>query len=213
MLKGILIFLVEMKKLIYIHIPKCAGNSMHSIKSDKLKIWSHNIRKPNFRPYPRSRLQFAISKFPLIFSNYYHSFTIVRNTWSRVYSAYSYLSVGGRSEEDYQDYLTFIEPYSDFNDFVMNGLKEAKAKQLHFMTQLFWIQNQAGEVVVDEIISFENMEPKLKQLFSKSNISLDKFPHKNISSNEKYQNKYNSKSIKIVKESYKDEIKYFNFQF
>jgi|SRR5580700_9467715 hypothetical protein len=72
---------------IFVHVPKCGGNSIISIWERRLVVVNHNIREPAHRPLAKIREQFP--KLP--------TFGFVRNPWDRILSAYCYLGAGGRT--------------------------------------------------------------------------------------------------------------------
>ena len=64
----------------------------------------------------------------------YFIFCFVRHPVDRLYSAYSFLKKGGINVYDQELFNNFLSNYSDFDDFVMNGLdKELINKIVHFI--------------------------------------------------------------------------------
>ena len=55
-LKKILNKFIIRRKLLFVHIPKCGGNSVKKIDKEKIIIWDHNIRKSNYVTFPNSDL-------------------------------------------------------------------------------------------------------------------------------------------------------------
>jgi len=67
----------DQHKIIYVHIPKCAGTSV-----DRFFGFTHG---------GHDTAKMIKKKFSLEYDNYFN-FTIVRNTWARVFFLYSYHS-------------------------------------------------------------------------------------------------------------------------
>lgn len=201
-------------KLLYIHVPKCAGSSIISMyKGRKLKAWGHNLRLDNFTPFPQSRLAKVKKMFPKFFNRFYTSFTVIRNPWSRTYSAYIYLSNGGNCNEDREDFEKYIKPYSDFEDFVLNGLDKASKEQLHFIPQLYWICDDNGEVLVDNVIKLKDINDSLPDIISQAGLTPKKLPRINTSGAPAYKAAYSKASKTKIAEIYSDTIEAFNFDF
>jgi len=103
-------------RAIFIHIPKCAGTSIaHALYGHSCWHWTaEDLRFINREKFDS-----------------YLKFSIVRNPWSRLFSAFSYASVDvkryGRSP------LAFMVGYDCFENFVMHGLTEEIARGHYFL--------------------------------------------------------------------------------
>ena len=155
-------------KFLLIHVPKTAGNSIiQTYDHIILKVWGHNIRVKEYRSFPEF-LRSEQSKRPIrhfvkrLLNIYPVTFAVTRNTWDRIYSSYNFLKKGGKNELDQSDYDTYISPYTDFEDFILNGLQKAKNEQIHFKPQTYWIANKNNKVVVDHLLEFSDINQELK---------------------------------------------------
>ena len=108
-------------KFIFVHIPKCAGNSMWS---RHYKLFRHELRKKNFK-YFKDSPERNISRF---------SFSFVRNPWDRLISAYKYLANGGNNPRDLKDYESLFSRYKNFRNTILNW-DESFFNQIHFKPQ------------------------------------------------------------------------------
>ena len=149
------------KKCIFIHIPKCGGNSI----------------KSHLKGMDRDSHGFAKTVPKAIFDMFY-SFTFVRNPISRCLSAYYFLLKGGfRNEQDLIDRNVFITKYKDFEDFVECGLDEASMKQIHFIPQVRFVEHRKFTFIG----KFENFSNDLATVCFDLNLSFDKTVLKNKS--------------------------------
>lgn len=135
---------------LYIHIPKCAGNSIKA-SIGGFAGDSHVQAK----------------QIPVEMFERFYSFSFVRNPFSRCVSAYFYLLKGGkRNIQDLRDRQNFILKYKDFDDFVLNGLHEAAEKQIHFLPQHKFLEHRN----LDFIGKLENIRKDFFRLSQKLKI-------------------------------------------
>ncbi len=197
-------------KLYLIHIPKSAGASVYlTYKNQDLKLWGHNSRRSSYKTFPSS-LTFKISK--IIPFKIFRTFTIVRNPWDRVVSAYSYLLKGGNCKEDESDGIVYVTPFLDFEDFIKNGLKKASIEQLHFMPQLHWVSHNK-KIVVDSVLRFSELDHQLREFLKEHGRELAPLKEVHKVKRALYTSFYSEETKSIVAEIYKDEIQMFGFCF
>lgn len=177
------------KKIIFIHVPKCAGNSI------KKAIGGF-----------RGDSHLRASDIPQVLLNDFFSFSFVRNPWDRCLSAYFYLLKGGsQNYSDLADKETYVSNYIDFNDFVENGLLEASKTQQHFKKQSFYLDRNLDFIGRFEYIN-EDFNMLSLMLGTKGKLSKE-----NVTSKLNYKKYYNQSSLEIVSEIYKDDIDRFNY--
>lgn len=202
------------KNIIFVHIPKTAGISfIKTYQNDNIRIWGHDIRKSHYRFFPNNIQTFYSKYLPFIAKERFFAFAVIRNTWDRVFSAYNYLKKGGNCLEDNQDANTYVRPYKDFQDFVMNGLEKAAKEQLHFLPQTVWFYNKYGVSVVNRLIRFENLENDIKKTMDTIGIPYKELPVYNKSNNKNYKDFYTQEMIDKVSEIYQYEIKKLKYTF
>lgn len=133
----------DRKKIIYIHIPKAAGNSIcraiygedpQHFSAKELKI----INNRKFELYPKV--------------------AFVRNPLERVISTYQYskkhiLSQPGTS-------ISFMKNYSSFDDFVEHGLTASLVTEHYF----FWSQDRYLGKDIDYVGKFESITSDFNNL-------------------------------------------------
>jgi hypothetical protein len=113
------------KNLVYIHIPKTAGNSIKQAIGGS-EGDSHA----------------SIAEFNKNYKSYNFA-AFVRNPWERCFSAFYYLLKGGAQNElDLMYKKKYIDTCKTFEDFILKGnLVKARSECLHFRTQLSFISN------------------------------------------------------------------------
>ena len=192
------------KKMIFVHIPKTAGNSV-AYYFFKLKKGPGHFYINDYKN--------AI----LDHSNYY-KFSVIRNPWDRVVSSFFYLKKGGRSANDILFKKIFLHNIESFDQFV-NKLDRSFVfrffvmKYTHFIPQYKFICS--NEILdVDFVLRFESLEKDLNNLMI--NLNLEKtfeLKHINRTDHKYYKNYYSSSTISIVKSLYEKDIQIFNYKF
>tara|TARA_R110000824_G_C15207272_1_gene676266 strand:- start:483 stop:1070 length:588 start_codon:yes stop_codon:yes gene_type:complete len=185
---------------IFIHIPKCGGNSLLKIcRSINISIIGHNIRNKNFK-YLKDRAEKG------------YVFTFSRNPWDRLVSAYFYIKQGGLLTEDKVDYDRYLSHYSSFEDMVLNW-NDILFNQIHFKEQYKWICDSNGELIPDFIGKLENLQEDFNIVCDKIGIPRQKLPHKNKTKHKHYTEYYDDETRQIVAEKYAKDIEYFGYKF
>jgi len=189
-------------KLIFIHIPKNAGTSITT--HFKMEDIGHHL------------WQYYYQKYKNYWGNY-KKISISRNPWDRVVSCYEYAkllnsywhSVNGKSKEGkHLDYELLKN--KSFEECI-NILKENPHQLKHqgWRNQHHYIFN-GNNSVIDNIIKIENLNKELSILLDKS----IEVPRINMSNNKNYKSYYKNKEmIEVVRDLYKKDIEFFNYEF
>lgn len=204
-------------KLIFFHIPKNAGSSISSmlLKDEKYYyswvILSKILRKfkntDNFFFDNFQRKIFLFTSHETvktiqdkisneIFENFF-KFAIVRNPFSRFVSRYNYMKLTNTLRE------------KNFSDFLTKHIE----KSLMADQQFKFLLNKNGEIGVDKIIKFENINEEIKELGKILSLDISKFKKLNVSTHGDYRDYYNSNTKKIVEDFCKEDLEYFNYSF
>lgn len=187
-----------MKLLKYVHIPKTGGNSVKKILDGYLIDITY--KKPN----RYAGHQIHREEVPGI-----TSFTITRNPYDRVVSAFYFLKSPHRKLQDREDANKWCN-FDTFEEFCLdvNGLQSACKEQLHFLPQYTFIPNG-----VHMIGSLENLDNFIELLSDKFNIPIGESVHLNKSNRKSWLEYYtNSEVIDIVNECYKEDFLRFNYK-
>jgi hypothetical protein len=188
------------KKAIFVHIPKCAGVAVSKSLFGGLG-GGHNTMEDYTRLFTPSEL------------SHFYIFTLVRNPWDRLVSAYFFLKNGGMTEADNNFYMENIINFESFEEFVINWVnKDNIWLGQHFRPQWSFIHDKRNKVTVDFIGKVENMDTDFKVVCQQLgvDIAIEKM---NVSKRNNYQEYYTDKMKVIVSEVYDRDIKEFGYVF
>lgn len=224
---------------IFVHIPKCAGQSVEKIFLDAVGLsWAtraplllrHNDR-PELGPPRLAHLtagDYVAHKYvsPQQFANYF-KFAIVRNPWDRMVSLYKYLG---------------FYRCANFKQFVMKYLTQQLWKDQYWFVrpQCEFIYDQRGECLVDYVGRFELLSEAMSYVGRQVGLQSVSVPQVNKSSRKfhrphsglgdlgrylviryikrakmprDYRNYYDAESISQVAELYKRDIETLGYEF
>jgi len=133
-------------------------------------------------------------------------FTIVRNPWDRLVSAYSYLITRRRGRR--QGYSKW--PFEKFVKKVV--LSRGLSADLHWAAQ-YPNAYFEGEQFVDFVGRFENLDSDWKYICRQIGCKQTRLPRKNSSSHAHYSESYTPELKELVAELYADDIELFGYQF
>jgi hypothetical protein len=203
-----------MRDVYFAHIPKTAGCSIDQIcRPNGIKVIGHDTRTKEYSTLDR-RIEDSKKWFSFLLDEPF-VFTIVRNPWDRVISSFFYLNQGGCNNYDVQDKQKYLENFNgDFKRFV-RSLEHSREvlEQIHFRPQYQWICDSNGEIIVDYIGKFENIQRDIFNLTSKVGIQMPELPHLNKSKHLHYETYYDNETREIIGEVYKKDIDFFNYEF
>lgn len=190
----------DQTKSLFIHIPKSAGRSIVRGLYDVQSVehapadWYQELDAEKYASY--------------------FKFTVVRNPWDRAVSAYTYLKKGGSpSSKDDQLWSDFINQFNDFDDFVCQWITvDNIMRNALFTPQSTFITDRYGQISMDYIGRFENLEQDFKNVAEKINPSAA-LPHINQSRQLSYQDYYTDNSKRIIAEAYRQDIENFGYTF
>ena len=126
---------------VFIHIPKCAGNSVQQGLFGDIIFGHQTIRQ----------YQVALSG-----SEYRNAwkFTVTRNPWKRIASAWRYMKKGGGNDRDKVFFEKTLSVYKTFDDFVNEWLVHQNLELCgcaHFKPQMHYISQFGGSLSMDFI--------------------------------------------------------------
>ena len=220
------------KKLIFIHIPKCAGTSIekafdHFSNYEGRGGQDHRTIRMIEKPLLQKELFSSSENLIEVLRGYkiglspsvnpktkrtvtsnefneYFKFTIVRNPWSRVYSWYKNIL---RDEIHLRNYGA--DKDMSLNEFI----KKYAGTSYPLRSQTYWLKNFKGKIDLDYIGRFEEIDETFNMLRKTLNMNDIIFPHEKRSENLDYRDAYDDESIDLVANIYKDDIDAFNYTF
>lgn len=218
------------KLLFHVHIPKTAG----------IHLWNYLTETKHGRTYRSHRRnchRFGSDfKSENLLDNTF-SFCVVRNPWSRLYSAYNFMMNGSerpnsirlgylkmKGVKSFSDYLKFIDDEYEINDLgnkKNNTNYRCTHDSLYHEPQYRWFMDVEGEnIILDEIYQMENLNPLYEKLDSfygeKEGTTSDYFNNKksNVTKDkDDYRKNFNSNEVDIVSKHYKKDIEILNYTF
>jgi len=186
------------KKIIFVHIPKTAGDSIESA----LSVPSDEYVKHG---YDEERL---VGLGPRGWAQHYstdviqeivgvetymkcYKFTVVRNPWDRFVSSFHY-------EQQFFGEMDF-DQYVQFPKF---------ANPQHRLAQTTYIIRP-----VDYTIRFEELQQGWNHVCERIGLDSTALPHTNKSTRKHYTEYYNDETRKIIADRYHLDIKRYNYKF
>jgi hypothetical protein len=199
-IEGTLLNAFYKSKTIFIHIPKTAGVSLAKAIYGDVTLEGHR--------------SFYFNSIALNIKNEdYFSFSFVRNPFDRLYSAYKFLNAGGMNHLDKLAFQTHLSVFEDFEDLILNGLNKKLIYQItHFIPQHEYLCDKSGNILVDFIGRFEDLESDTLLLSKrlKKDINLS---HLNFNSKLNYKEVYTDEMIYKVNQIYQKDIDIFKYTF
>lgn len=190
-------------KCIFIHIPKTAG----------VAVTNSLFGRATGGHTPLAQYAIILSKKE--FESFF-KFTLVRNPWDRLVSAYLYLKQGGRNKYDKAWAEKHLSPYRDFETFVLEWVNKTNIlKGVHFMPQYTFLTLPGKRYPeMDFIGRYENLIEDYNQIrnilgFGEQLILYNKTQNKNSD----YRTYFNNKMTEIVYNTYIDDIELFGYNF
>lgn len=191
--------LEDENKVIFIHIPKAAGNgitmSLFGLPSAGHFTWEK---------YAKNREKFMI----------YYKFSVVRDPYERFVSAFNYLKSGGIGEIDDE----FSEKYLaglDLNEFVRklsvdSGFRKDILFWIHFRPQSDFIFDNNERLMVDDLYKLEDMNVRFKELADKVGVGDVQFSRVNENAS-KFSTELSDYAKEVVREIYSKDFRLLNY--
>ena len=129
--------------VIFVHVPKAAGTSVSTV------LYGRHMGHLGARTIKKH----AASEY-----NSLYKFALVRNPWDRLYSAYHFAKVGGSEKVPMRHPEQYTVPaFASFHAFVYEWLagKDLTKLDFVFMPQSFFVLDESGKVLVDDVFKVE----------------------------------------------------------
>jgi hypothetical protein len=208
----------KQRKFIFIHIYKTAGLSMtnalkpfavDTVPKKKWQRLAYRINKKIDRIISFDADSFLThTKAPELINaigrktfDSYYSFAIVRNPWDWQVSLYHYM----RTSEDHHQH-EFAKSFANFDEYI----RWRCAEEVRF--QKDFIYSAEGELLVDFVGKFENIEDDFKTICSRIGVQA-LLPKLNVSNTKPYQEFYSEETRELVRSTFDADIKLFGYDF
>lgn len=187
-------------KSIFVHIPKCAGVA---------------VSKAIFGGLAGGHVTFntCINIFePKCILNYF-KFTIVRNPWDRLVSAYFFLRSGGFNDDDRRWSNEELGSIPDFDVFVKKWLNRTNIwKWHHFRPQYHYVLEKREKVRLDFIGFMENISSDFSYICNRMGTR-ENLGVTNTGQHDGYTGYYTDETREIVADVYAEDINLFGYNF
>ncbi len=191
---------LDERRAIFVHIPKCGGVSINKAIYGCLG-GGH------------ATLDEYLNVFEPACILSYFKFSVVRNPWSRLVSAYSFLSNGGFGRKDSEWFSRELGEFRDFDDFVRNWVNRRNIwKWPHFRPQYHYILEKHGKVQLDFIGFLENISRDFLHIADRVNVKCALY-ESNKSKHLSYLRYYNNETKNIVADAYAEDIRMLDYTF
>lgn len=178
----------------FVHCPKAAGTSIE-----------RTLAAPNQTVGGHSTAGSMRRKWPSEWENYF-TFSVVRHPMDRFLSAYSYL----RQEPVHPAHNNTLLHKLDTLDAFLDRLEaepDLIYKMVHMIPQSRFLQGLSGEILVEKVYRFEEMEDAWKDICARLGV-VKPLPHLNASKRVKSEGKVE----RLVRKLYEGDFKLFNYQ-
>ena len=194
-------------KVIFIHIPKCAGQSVEETFLNDLQLnwddhrylfgcfekpssWTKNIPGRIAHLTAKEILDFKF--LPIEMFNSFYKFSIVRDPVQKLVSSWNYLD----PSENFDDWVSSV---------VLSGHKE---NNYFFKDQTDYLFDENNKSLVDDIVPFKTLGSSKHNFYNYlENISA--LSHRNAS--KKRDISISEETSKLIKDLYKKDYKYLDF--
>ena len=186
---------------IFIHIPKCAGNSIS--KSLFATSTTH-----------RTALDYQLIYSPKEYKVRF-KFTFVRNPWDRLVSAYYFLKGGGLNQQDMAWSNQHLSKFNTFDSFVCQWVNKNNVRTgwVHFRPQYLFICNALTKSSqIDFIGRYESLNRDFQYVARRLSIPAE-LVHLNAARaiRPAYHTFYTPKTWQIVAKAYSEDIQLFGY--
>ena len=173
----------------FIHIEKNAGTSITYALSKAFNIPHFKARRYSgpFKDKGGLRAIDYIDYFGREVYDSFFSFAFVRNPYERLVSWYSYDNLGLPSFEYFFEYIR--------------------------LDQMTYLVDEIGEVAVDFIGRFENLQEDFYKVCDQLHIPNVNLPKKNVSKRRAYREYYTDKTTSLVQKRLSRELELFGYEF
>ncbi len=205
------------RKIIFIHIPRTAGQSIehflfpgHNFTDKKNKrimygwdnksgwlnhLTCNEIKRDNLLP---GRTYYE-----------YFKFAFIRNPWERLVSEYVW-----KFDADNIKFRQFCIDISEGNYSNWAGpYRGPKAFMQHIKPQYEYIFNSKGHSDINFLGRYENLDMDFRQLCERINLAYKKLHRHNKSCHKHYTYYYDKFTEELVRKIYKEDIEVFNYTF
>lgn len=205
--------IIHTHKAIFLHIPKTAGSSIEVALNTTEQTNAGAIDEATGKFYPITtgrEKHFDARAYRKhygrkIWRNYF-KFTVVRNPWQRIHSWWW-------NNKEVTGAVSL-----PFSEFVRTSLETSSPLPKSLRPQINWITSDNGEVEMDYICRFEDIESDFREVCRLIKAPLVELPrvlveNRNPASRRHYTEDYDAELVELVAAVYAEDISFFNYPF
>ncbi|WP_101676227.1 sulfotransferase family 2 domain-containing protein [Alloalcanivorax mobilis] len=190
------------KKCIYVHIPKAAGTSINQ------SIYGRTLG--HYKAYEIK------AKFPKLYQECF-VFSVTRNPWDRVVSAYRFAKMGSTGSMAVSNPFSYkIDAFRSFDAFIHEWLvyKELKDLDFIFQPQYLFVTDLSGSVIVDHLGRLDRINDTIKAVQEVLSVNMNMQNINVTSSDSNYKKYYQSNdTVNTVARLYAKDVSLFKYDF
>lgn len=207
------------RKLIFIHIPKCAGSSIETYFGARPFDWkvADYDKLTGWCPRTGIHLQHATARQLLDFGlvdpgtwDEYFKLAVVRNPWDRALSGFLWMKKAIAKNGAFEDYLTGTGEFRELFDDPASH----RYRGDHTRPQCDFLEIREN-IAVDYVARVETLKKDMKEVFRRLGIRGGPLPHEKQGARpySHYSRFYTDKYKELVQRFYSRDIRRFNYSF
>lgn len=188
-------------KSLFVHIPKCAGNTVREA--------IYEGRGASHTTMHNYSIAFSAAEFRSFFK-----FVVVRHPFERLYSAYRFLYAGGKHSTDARVAKDYVRPFPTFERFVMDGLTEEAARHvIHLKPMHHFAEICPGWMPLDEVFDLDDLSNGLAKVAVRLGSSLGALPWENrtLGTRSDPRDAFSDEMREKASEFYRRDLELFGF--
>ena len=184
-------------KLIFIHIPKCAGTSM------EVFLTGHDAADSEQKDHKHITARRARRLYGATLWGEYFTFSFVRNPWGRMVSWFNYLRV--------------LEPTMEFEPWIRKVCRPwglgYKLLPIH-RSMSDYLVDRSGEVMVDYVGRFESLEEDFARMLDRAGVTAGELPKVEMGRYDShYREWYTQETGDLVGRRFRNDVERFGYVF
>lgn len=200
------------QSVIFIHIPKNAGSSISE---------AFGFKHVNHSTY--LQLEAVVGESDI---RDFYTFTFVRNPYDRFISLYHYARLTESKYHSsinpdkamYGKHLDYdLLKDADVKDcaiYLIEGKLKHDNSWLHWQPQVNWLKDKNGEILIDFVGRYENLEVDYHKIAKRLGIDAElKHHNKSRNNHSSYRDLFDKDTKKIIEEYYEEDLNAFNYDF
>lgn len=187
----------DKKKFIFIHIPKTAGKSIAKVLGTGGAV---HLKYRDYESIIGENIQ------------HYYCFSVVRDPYARLRSAYAYMALGGnQSKEDRLFRDQYILGNPGLNYFIQHHLSLPEVQHMGFRPQVEYLTNRKGELAQIDLLHFESIAAEFPRVAARLHVCTQ-LPKVNSTARHDLDLAIDAQSLAIVNTFYAADFSALGYQ-